>query len=946
MLLEAGMDVRMQFTSTALTEMLRERLRAQDLCFDPIDEHTFVDRIEIPDLGAKVRNGTTPGTERHAWIPVAEFSAGTPKAGPAMQAMGPRVEVVIPFTVETVRLLPAPWHPGEPLVHLLIPDQTIPLQAVLAIDVSPDGSNLTVAFLRVEPPGGGTDPRLDPLNAMLAAKIGTQQAPFLDVPGALRSIGATTLETAWSALAYDDDEEIVEVRVEYEEVAATYHLEDWQYFYGGHCPSLLRGEDWALFIDKDIILPIVGGIFHRALTGSADFALRSPVFPAWQPDPLVVVTFRGTAFNVCSCFFTKIDVPTDVTATITFRLDGSELVLDVSLGYSPDTGAEFCCELSAGIFFPIIGKQLLDQEQITTGQYVLGLVGYMLSAGAQDFTAAVLLAGSLHPPIPDPGGACAKVDDTHIECRYPLPIMDAPGYCARWFPSARTPTAIRGSPAGLVLAGTLSVARIAAADVEVTSTGFAWTFPVPTCSGSAGVLRSSASVTVRDPGWSRDQPRAALFACDAMVLGHPEYTPFLSETFSYCPVVATVHLDLPPQLNPTASVEVLIRTSAGVRLTTIEANPSQPDEAGWNKQALQWRVDHCYTKEVPWWQAFHRFNPHWMIDPAGPGERERHLWQVQLAGLPPGATLVLAGPDDVPLAHRRSTAAGSVVQAVLTEPAGEAELGLLLEDAAEQRAQAGPGGRMEFRQLRLVQVGLLPVGTAGRAIGGGALAGMRSLTLVFPGLIEEFDLADPARPRLARRFAIEGIIDVIADPAGALGYGPGGLFRILATEHGQDVDLLLDREVTSVARLGERIFVLSEGRLLRLGGPADQRFGTDRYLRLDAVGQVLCAARESAVELFGSTGDGGLDRLSTIHAENVVCCRSGRSGPSSDLEVCLADGGTSIFDLSTPAQPVLVARHRPGSSPGELLRCGGIWVSPEHDQKTLRIEVMDATRRI
>lgn len=970
------MLIRFQFTEDTFTTLLRERLKAQDLCIDPLGAATFVDRITINELGAKIRNSTDPAAARHAWIPVVEFLQGTPKASSAFEVVGPRVEVVIPFTVDIVQLesLPQPWRPGEPVTPPLpvlvpySPYNQVGLLVVISVDTSADGSALVLEFIDVEDPLGIV-PNLDTINTILRSKIGVQHVPILDVPTLLGSLGFSGLSTAWSALAYNAQTEIVEIRLELESVPATYELESWQAFYqGNHWSILADGEDWAFFVDKDIMRSIVSTLFYQNLTHSSEFGLRSPVYTTWHADPEVVVAFNGVYFNACNCFFTWIDIEVSVEAHITFRVEPGQLVLDVAFSFSPDTLQESCCEVSLATLFPVIAALYVDRK--TFGKeggliYVVGLLTWIFASPVTILGAAhaAVAAGLLPLPLHNLGAHCEQVDDKpQIVCKYPLPTTDPAGACDRWFPASRNLTAVRGTEAGLMLAGTLAIAKIAAADVDVESSDFTWTYPSPTCSGSKGELEASASIVVSDPGWTAERPRAPLYFCDAAILSPapfstPAFVQYVTESFTYCPLVTTIHIDIPRDLAPRDPVDVLVRTSAGVRIVRLEGITSEPDLDTWNAEALRWRAAHCYNAPDPWWKTFRRFNPQWLIDPAGPGERERHVWQIQMDGLPAQSRVRVMGLDDASLAERVVNSSGAASHAVIVAPGGETgEVGLVLDQQPagerQQRQQrqhrtASTSSTVQIRQFQLVHVGSLQLAEDARVVGAIRIGSSRLLYIASPGVIEAFDMRDPSRPRLSDRATIPGMKDGSSYGAGFLVWGSAGLSYIGATLQQQTRADWFAADVLSASLLGEYVYLLSSGRLFILTQEGNVVHTSEAsFARLDAVHGVLFATKPARIDVFEQAERGQLHRVSSIDGEGLLACRPGRFGPSKEVEVQRDDGTYEIFDISAPANPIPVARGRSDVSPGDLIACGELRFSRSTTDAQVNIEVLRAARTL
>jgi hypothetical protein len=130
------MYAKVQFAGERLRELLRERLKAQDLCVDPDpDDANPTEYVDHIDVGAL--NSLQNGPPRTGWVWVGQHSVTRPITGPSIQV----AQSVTVYVVKTVDLFAAGANPAQ--------TKSLPLNVVFSIDVTDDASSLVLDFFEV-----------------------------------------------------------------------------------------------------------------------------------------------------------------------------------------------------------------------------------------------------------------------------------------------------------------------------------------------------------------------------------------------------------------------------------------------------------------------------------------------------------------------------------------------------------------------------------------------------------------------------------------------------------------------------------------------------------------------------------------------------------------------------------------------------------------------------
>lgn len=455
------------------------------------------------------------------------------------------------------------------------------------------------------------------LDTKLRQQIGRVTTP-LDLASAMTGMGGGPLHSVWSGLAMSSDGSRVEIRVEF----ATNRDDGvadsgaWSQFHGGSVDDIVDGQDWAMLLDKEVLLTAVAATITSAIAGSTDFRLEAGPVYSWEPSlPGVVVNFGGEMIDACDCFWHTLDLDVDVSAQIAFIPEQGLLRTDLHLDHDSNDAELACCELSAaavaGFFAATIGVPLFGPK--------------VLVLPAAVFIYAIVKA-STTPTLTKPPGGMTKDpnDDEHFWSDQDVATaLGTPDDIFRL-------TATRGYPGGLAIAGTHQDRELVQGMVSGSIVPFGWREPAFDCSSVKGQFEAHAEVVL-----SKASGDLEPVFCGAQ-LSPPDYQAASTITYDYAPYAAHVNIDL---TNPVAApARVLAFTQGGVRLFEVAPAPALSKEQAdqFRLDVQKWRLETCFTLEDPWFKYFHRFNPKWLIDPAPRISRVDRRWQPAFAGLQPG----------------------------------------------------------------------------------------------------------------------------------------------------------------------------------------------------------------------------------------------------------------------------------------------------------------------
>lgn len=612
---------------------------------------------------------------------------------------------------------------------------------------------------------GVSDPSLDPTLRQLL----TPQYLPLDLASLVGALGTGGIPAhAGAALTHDGN--VIELRLELSADGSSSQLLLWEDLYTAQSSTQMRdftgGNDWAVWLDIDSVEKSLQSKVKSGIEADGSFRLDSSIDLSWQPGtpPRLVLKFNGDAINACTCLTSKIDINADVTVTMSFSIDSGQIRYDVNVNHSSNQLQLTCCELTAALFWPILGKMLLDQKKIKLSDYINGILATPIGV----FIAAVIQANGPVPLHTDSyPGVCVKDDDNNFHCLIPFPSgAQSPQVCATPSIEERVPNQLYGLGADLLLSGELVITgsdpirALSQATLNCSFSDFEWRFPTANCSGEDGRLSMSATISLSGSG---DLP-LIVWSVDAIGATAGSYQPWITITYSYCPFLAVVHVDVPYGQTVAGTAQILVRTTGGARVITL--TPARAlTEANFiaHSQAMkQWRLEHCFTKLDPWYRDFERYNPHWGVDPANYGrpglERQTHVWEVIVAGAIPGDRIALTDGSGKELAVSQVNQQGIAKLGVAIRQGGTPgaaagnEVSVQrLRQGAKSGMAAAPGIQVLIQQTLIVEAAQLLAGRRPFAVALESRNGRPVLVAAFEGGVNTYDISNAARPWLIQQ---------------------------------------------------------------------------------------------------------------------------------------------------------------------------------------------------
>ena len=230
-------------------------------------------------------------------------------------------------------------------------------------------------------------------------------------------------------------------------------LTNWDFFFNHSHTSRISSRQWALIFDKELLEESIRIRVRNQLNDSDKFDLQTSVSVSWSwsSGAKFNVSFSGEVIDACTCFFSEIDVDTDIDTVVTLSVPHNDtLRTHMYTTYDADDGEVFCCALTAGLFWPIVGIIYLADEDndVNFGHYIAGIlfafwipmIGAAVAAGDQ----------STSKYFDDIDENCEKINDEVVQCEQDLNLNfgDIGGVF--------TATTMQAISQGPVLSGTIS----------------------------------------------------------------------------------------------------------------------------------------------------------------------------------------------------------------------------------------------------------------------------------------------------------------------------------------------------------------------------------------------------------------------------------------------------------------------------------------------------------
>lgn len=455
-----------------------------------------------------------------------------------------------------------------------------------------------------------------------------QSVPILKgIPLAITNAGVTASE--------DGNRLLLRVEVN----GAKQQALDWQAFYTTYNRNMVGDGNWAMLIDKGIIIPTIKNMISASLADAKDsFSLDGGIDVSWTPSvgPIFEIAFSGEVIDACTCAWQEQDVDVDVSSTLVLEAGSSDtLYMGVNTTYDANDAEVACCALTASAFWPVVGLIYLGKDDggLNFGTYLLG---YVLSPIGFTFMAVCQFAGdkSITDYLSLPG-ECTKNDDEMFSCHWPFKLnMGA-------FGGTYHLTKVSAEKEGPVLSGTTAgITDLSDPELAIKSMGqFAWNLGGSCSTGFAPQL--TAHLLYYNVGFG-----TIFKICDVSVLeaDDPQHVFKVVKVGTYGATVRAV-LSSAYLANP-YPCNLQIVSNGGVRIITL---PPPKDITEQEKTKLQDDLSTakklCYAVSITVPKTIIK----WMQpDPSEPITIDNaQIWQVVVAELTNGESVDLLVHDRV-----------------------------------------------------------------------------------------------------------------------------------------------------------------------------------------------------------------------------------------------------------------------------------------------------------
>jgi hypothetical protein len=503
----------------------------------------------------------------------------------------------------------------------------------------------------------------------------TRKIDFVDSLYSVPILQSVTLAITNAGVTASNSGEILLLRVEVN--GAADQALDWTTFYTTYNRNLVGDGNWAMLIDKGILIPCIKNTISASLAAAKDhFAQSGGIDVKWKPSvgPVFEIEFSGEVIDACTCLWGEIDVNVDVSSTAVLEAGTNDtLYMGVNTTYDANDAEVACCALTASTFWPVVGLIYMgkDEGSINIGTYLLG---YIMSPIGFTFMAVCDLASnqSITKYLTLPGG-CEKVDDEMFSCQWPFtPNMGA-------FGGTYHLTKVSAQADGPVLSGTVAgITELGDPELAIKSvTQFAW-YLGGSCS-TGFTPQSTARVLYYNAAYG-----TIFKVCDVAVLEDPLHVFKITNVGAYSTslraVVTNAYLANPYQC------KLRIVSNGGVRMITLApAKDITPQEKAKLQDEAQLAKKLCHAvsitvpkKIIKWMQP----------DPAVPFTVDHaQIWQVVVAELSRGESVDLL-VDDRTMASADAHGRGVAQLSFWSEGKYQNEIGLMLQVLGRQPTSA------------------------------------------------------------------------------------------------------------------------------------------------------------------------------------------------------------------------------------------------------------------
>ena len=469
------MDIELQFSTQLFASIVGNRIRALDLCVDASAGGQVVDRI-VP-RSTTVQKETRLDNASVVRTEVASATATVWVFSPQNYTsfVTRHLQLVQELDVYLV-------DEADLAANGISPTAAAPTTLKAAFNVkltanrqTQGGGPATLSYTLAWVHFGLIDPFLPPAQrAQLEALLAAVQLPSNDLDlSALAGVTGTALTAINAGITLSADKKAVCLRIDVDVVKTPPRVS--AEFFSGGAPNLLGGQDWAVLVDKDLLIDVALDKVGNGLTGQAGTRKRWGPQAHWEPEgPRLVLQAGIEVLGACPFFIDDIDLDVDIEVASLFALKSpTQLALRFHVhGEAADTAEIIGCAVVPALFWPIAGPLILDKlkAESPVGAYFMGLltglpaIAMMFASAVGTMTAASVKASQF-------GANCEKQGDSDVECIYPFrPQLGDPA-----FPIRLQAQVIRGTPHGLVLAGPAQLKVVAEETITVTTTPLQWT---------------------------------------------------------------------------------------------------------------------------------------------------------------------------------------------------------------------------------------------------------------------------------------------------------------------------------------------------------------------------------------------------------------------------------------------------------------------------------------
>ncbi|HEX6781923.1 MAG TPA: hypothetical protein VF125_07825 [Solirubrobacterales bacterium] len=729
--------------------------------------------------GAQSRRKCPPGPQTVGGITLrvqqVEFTSN------AIRHEGQRTQVAQEIVVHVAAESDVLGHPDGPPATVT----RIPTCALIAVEYRPRGRQCEIGFdfdgiekrpLPALPPG--FDPQK--VEEMIERKV---EEAFRSVKQSVDfdAFLAKDATIVTAGVSVSNDQRLIAFRAELGPVTGS-SAQSWKRFFDGFFPDRLGGEDWGMFLPREMIVET----FVREIRKSAQKS-GSKLFTIGQVSGRYAPAGDRARIDI------DIEVrlhPPDPFETI---------VVHPSVGVDLAQGEPGF--LTTDVFLPNI-EVIVDavHDAISTALVAfLGPAGIAIQALVDSALGDSSLAGDL-------GGMknCWQVAPLHRRCKVRLPA-------AALGQTALRITGFAAKPEGVLLSGRLRIVPLTPSALDTSVRRWRWKLaetscgPSDTSASAEGTVRVAAEVNLGHTGTT------PVHICGVRVLDDPlGKFPRSRMSWDDSELPTTIVVEVPDPgpayaANP-YPVRLLVETTLGARVFEL-GQVTELDEAARMALTVEMvaKVNRCTILVIP------GFNLKWLVDPPFIDVISHHRWEILLSGLQLGEKVKLFDSAGRLLVHAEARAGIATLLSALVAPAGVGELKFMrLLDG--DLAPAGEIG-MEIRQQQVLQASVLPFAGTCERIFDSALWSRHGAVAVLDDHLTAFDFADPRRPRRVGGWQIDGLIDALEWQGGLLAFSAGGFHSIDAEGSLRPLGPSEESAIVDVAAGAGVLYVLTENSL-------------------------------------------------------------------------------------------------------------------------------------